>query len=173
MGAYSRGALIREWALIRAFTVIQLKTRGLYKVIETSKSWDSRISLAQFPKAVCELIFWKNNFNKYNVKSRNKGYTPALKCYSDASDTGLAAHVNIKGEEKIVYKNFSETESLRSSTWRELFAIEFALCSLKHHLTVCVIQWNTDNYAATRIFKSGSSKEWLQEISENIFQLCK
>ena len=53
---------------------------------------------------------------------------PVLSAFSDASDTGLGAHVTINNNTPIVYRGFSEFES---STWRDLSAIEFGLASLK------------------------------------------
>ena len=49
--------------------IVQLKTRNLYKVIESQPLWDSRVSLTNHEKAIKELIFWKNNVNFFLIKS--------------------------------------------------------------------------------------------------------
>ena len=85
----------------------------------------------------------------------------------------MAAHIDVYGAEKIVYKNFSPEESYKSSTWRELFAIYFAVISLKDFISCKKVQWHTDNYAATLILESGSNKEELQTLSEKIFEFSK
>ena len=43
--------------------IVQLKTRNLYKVIESQPLWDSRVRLTNYEKAIKELIFWKNCIN--------------------------------------------------------------------------------------------------------------
>jgi len=77
------------------------------------------------------------------------------------------------GTTKIVRKNFDSEQRKKSSTWRELYEILYALNSFKHFLTDRKVLCYTDNYAATSIIKYGSSKTDLQIFSESIFNLCK
>jgi len=53
--------------------------------------------------------------------------------YSDASDTGCVAHLDVNGEQ-VCYKKWGKDECGKSSTWRELSAILFALQSFLPHL---------------------------------------
>ena len=93
--------------------------------------------------------------------------------FSDASDTGLAAHLTNNEKLKISFRNFTVNEKRNSSTWRELIAIEFSLKALLNYLKSKHVLWKTDNYAASCIVKRGSRKDVLQVIAENIFKICK
>ena len=130
----------------------RLKTRRLYLEIGTPSSWDSRISLKDCSRAIDELFFWKENFSTYNQRKLGITYRPCYQAFSDASGTGLAAHIDIYGEEKVAYKNFMVDETKLSSTWRELYAIYFSLLSFKDFLIGKKIQWHTDNFAASLFF---------------------
>ena len=59
------------------------------------------------------------------------------------------------------------------STWRELYAIKFALMSFREFLKDKNLIWSTDNYGASCIVEKGSNKEHLQDLSESIFEICK
>ena len=48
--------------------IVQLKSRNLYKVTENQWSWDSRVNLTNYEKAIKELIFWQNSINFLNKK---------------------------------------------------------------------------------------------------------
>ena len=59
----------------------------------------------------------------------------------------------------------------QSSIWRELFAIQFALHSFAPKISSKSVHWETDNYAASLIVASGSNKEHLQTLAEDIQEL--
>lgn len=151
----------------------QLKIRRVYYLIESRISWDSRMNMSHASEAVKELFFWKNNLLKHTERPMTRGNTPWLIVCSDASDTGLGAHTWHKNRMHISIKNFTLTESLMHSTWRELYAIQYSLQSLKSVLCNKAVLWKTDNYASHCIIKRGSSKENLQILAENIFDICK
>ena len=71
------------------------------------------------------------------------------------------------------YESLSEEESEKSSTWREISAIEFTLKAFVHLLKNSSVLWKTDNYDSTFIVNSGSSKDDLQKTAGNIFYFCK
>ena len=90
---------------------------------------------------------------------------------SDASNQALSAQF-LKGKrEYICFKNFSEYEIKQSSTWRELFAIQFALHSFAPMISNKSVHWEIDNYAASLIVASGSNKTHLQTLAEDIYDL--
>lgn len=94
-------------------------------------------------------------------------------CYSDASSTAHGAHVEIRGTEHKCHKAFSEKEIVRSSTWRELEAIRFALQCFGHKLLRGkIVKWFTDNQSAVRIVLNGSRKFDLQALAMAIFTSC-
>ena len=67
---------------------------------------------------------------------------------------------------------WSENERMKSSTWRELYAIEFALRSFCGELNDSRVKWLTDNRAAAKIVEVGSMRYDLQCFALRIFQIC-
>ena len=61
---------------------------------------------------------------------------------------------------------------MKSSTWRELYAIEFALRSFCGELKNSRVKWFTDNRAAAKIVEVGSTRYDLQCFALRIFQIC-
>ena len=54
-----------------------------------------------------------------------------------------------------------------------MLAVTFALHSFIHYFRNHKIVWNTDNYAASCILRTGSSKSHLQTLAESVFERCK
>ena len=111
--------------------ITQMKTRHLYRAIESRNTWDKTISLNQHYQAIGEIVYWKNNFKSLNVRKLNEHTVPTVTVASDASSSGLGAHTRVGSREFIVQKNFSPEESGTSSTHREVYAILYALSALK------------------------------------------
>ena len=103
--------------------IVQLKARRLHRLISSGNSWDSRISFEDHPEALDELFFWRNKFKCYNYRFVGK-YIAPLRGYSDASSTGIAAHISLEGSTKIASKALSPIQRQMGSTWRELYAIK-------------------------------------------------
>ena len=111
--------------------------------------------------------FWNDN-----IRYCFSGTTPNRFVYSDAcSGTGCGAHV-ILNQEYICHTMWSENERMKSSTWRELYAIEFALRSFCGELKDSRVKWFTDNRAAAKIVEVGSMKYDLQCFALRLFQIC-
>ena len=113
----------------------------MYKIVETSASWDGRININAFPYGIEEIFFWKNNFSISNNRFIANHYIPPMRAYSDASSNGNAAHLHVHGTTKIASKNLSLIEQSKSSTWREIFAIEFALKAFQHLVQNQSVLW--------------------------------
>ena len=47
----------------------RLKTRFLYKVIESCRSWDSRFNIGLHNDCLSEIFFWKNNIVSLNTRA--------------------------------------------------------------------------------------------------------
>ena len=62
-------------------------------------------------------------------------------------------------------------EALKSSTWRELKAIELPLCSFQHVFSGKSLNWYTDNQNCVNIVEAGSMKENLQAIAMTFFSI--
>ena len=153
--------------------IVQLKTRHLHHLIKEGKCWDSRLVVSRNPKVIKEVCFWKDNFPRYNCRYIYTQYSAPIRGYSDASNTGIAAHIAIEGSVKIACKNLTALQRIQSSTWREIFAIHYAILSFKTFLAGKNLVWSTDNYAASCIIDKGSNKLQIQELCENIFNVCK
>ena len=143
------------------FDIAQLKTRNLYKIIESQNSWDACINIKSHERAINELTFWNKNLIKLNSKVFIQYQIPKLIVSSDASNTGVAAYFTENCKQNICYRNLSSEEIRNISTWRELTAVSFGRNAL----------WQTDNYAASIIIKAGINKNHLQLLSENIFKI--
>lgn len=91
--------------------------------------------------------------------------------YSDASSLAAGAF-SVEVESKIFHKMWTLEESVQSSTWRELKAIELALISYKTSFSGKVIKWFTDNQNCVKIVNTGSMKEDLHIIARSIFSIC-
>jgi hypothetical protein len=152
--------------------LVRLKTRQFYSVINSSPSWDARVSFAREDGVIRDLHFWLTNFVTLNRKPITPPSPPALVVTSDASESGLAAHLDYDGTMRVSYRNFSEEESRRSSTWRELSAIVFSLRASRPFLTGAQVFWRTDNFAASLIATSGSRVDALQSLAETLYELC-
>jgi len=48
--------------------LVLLKTKFLYKVIESRAYWDSKINVKLYSDMLDEILFWKNNVIKFNLK---------------------------------------------------------------------------------------------------------
>ena len=96
---------------------------------------------------------------------------PRTVIFSDASSFAIAIFENESGR-YTCHKNLTTTESLESSTWRELLAIEYALKSFALLLKNTSIHLKTDNFATSVITRKGSKKTSLQEFAEKINKIC-
>ena len=48
--------------------ITHLKTRNMYKIIESRPSWDNKFNLSLHREAIKEIIFWKNNIKIINKR---------------------------------------------------------------------------------------------------------
>jgi len=83
--------------------------------------------------------------------------------YSDASDTGCGAHLNVNGEQ-VCYKKWGKDECGKSSTWRELSAILFALHSFLPLLKGSYVKWFSDSQNACKVILVGSMRSDLVSL---------
>ena len=141
--------------------ITQLKTRFIYKCIESRISWDKKFNLNEYQGVINEILFWKFNIKVLNFKSLVNLGIPYLFIYSDASNEGLASVYKEKGKLRICSKNFDSQERQKSSTWREFEAIRYSLVSLKKELRNKSVKWHIDNYACSIIVALQSNGERL------------
>ena len=82
--------------------------------------------------------------------------------YSDASASGCGAHLDLNGEQ-VCHKLWEVSEGEKSSTWRELSAIDYALKSFLPIIKGSYLKWFSDSQTAVRIIQVGSMK-WSSTI---------
>ena len=70
------------------------------------------------------------------------------------------------------HKFLEPSERSKSSTWRELAAIDFPLESFAPILESPLVKWFTDSQTAARIIEVGSMKLDLYRNAIKIFQFC-
>ena len=83
--------------------ITSLKTRHLYRVIDQAPTWDNRIKVRDWD-AIQEIIFWKFNFHRLNERRLYHYDIPFILVASDASETGVAAHV-VPTDRRVAYRN--------------------------------------------------------------------
>ena len=149
--------------------IIRLKTRYLYKCIDGRSSWDAHFNILYHREALGEIFFWKHNLERLNKRYIHSYFYPQEYVYSDASSTGLGA---VTSGEVQCHRNFSFDEQRKSSTWRELTALFYALKTFQKLLhrkqAVCCV----DNFATSRIVEIGSPNSELHSIALKIFDFC-
>lgn len=118
---------------------------------------------------MAEIFFWTENLisldsvNLLQVESR---YT----VYSDASDTGAAGF--IEGHNMVMHKTWNVDEQVKSSTWREVKAIQLCIRSFSEFLKNSSVSFFTDNQNAVSIISKGSRIPELQILALDIFKCC-
>ena len=91
-----------------------------------------------------ELYFWKNNLTSIKVRDCFLIDKPRCFAYSDASATGCGLVITIN-EDYVCYRLWEPSERSKSSTWRELAAIEFSLESFAQVLEGSLVKLFTDS----------------------------
>ena len=144
-------------------------TRSLYEVLNGEVSWYSKVEPTDH--AIQEILFWTHNVQFLNGRSAWVTETkPTRIVYSDASDRACGSFVQTKG--KLFQQNWSPEESAKSSTWRELKAVELALESFPNELSGQQVTWFTDNVNVVTIVNQGSKVKNLQNLALAIFTTC-
>ena len=92
--------------------------------------------------------------------------------FSDASGSGFrGADISLE-RQHVCHKLWDSSEASKSSTWRELAAIDFAIESFNSVLESSHVKWYTDNQAAAKIVDVGSMKPDLHKLAVKIFGAC-
>lgn len=151
--------------------ITRLMTRYCYICIESRSTWDSRLAIGDKDEIFNELIFWSNNINSLNTKRLDSYSKSSVIVFSDASSVACGAYT-VELDKKVVHQMWDTTEACKSSTWREMKAIEQALKAFQHCLKGKTVKWLTDNQNCISIVKSGSMKTELHSLARSIFSTC-
>ena len=133
----------------------RIMTRHCVMSTLCSDRWDTEFHLDDYCQE--ELYFWKANLININTRYCFAYTCPSSFVYSDASATGCGSVIGFNNE-YVCHRMWTDSESIQSSTWRELCAIEFSLQSFAPVLKGSHVKWFTDNQAAARIVEVGSMK---------------
>ena len=130
-------------------------TRRIYALLNSQAYWCQLLEVS--PKAKVELEFWLNQFE--HINGRETWHSPSVLwvVYAHASATGYRGFTLEHGCH-IAHGAWSEDQSAKSSTLRELRAVwmvlEFLIPKLKNER----ILWFSDNQNVVRIMEIGSKK---------------
>ena len=103
--------------------IVSIMCKSLYFLISSAFSWCSNIRLDKNSKVEAE--WWRDNlkhFSTYPIIIDNTTVKVDTSVSSDTSGSGYFV-VNLDRHIKLKSAPFSEIDSLRSSNWRELYAI--------------------------------------------------
>jgi len=149
--------------------VTRIMTRSSYEVLNGKVSWYSNVKLTDL--AMQEILVWKHNAQFVNGRPAwDTEIKPTKIVYSDASDRACGSFVQSEG--KLFQQNWSPEESAKSSTWRELKAVQLALESFFNELSGQQVAWFTDNANVVTIVNQGNKVKDLQTLALAIFTTC-
>ena len=138
--------------------IVHLKTQFLCKSMEQISSWDKTFNTGNYNDTVYEILLWKFNLVKYSNKVINCHNILLYHFHSDASNTGIACVLDVRGKENICYRNRTNLEKTFSFTWCELEATRFSfLSSIKQFENKCIFIYR-DDFATLQIISCGSNK---------------
>ena len=129
--------------------------------------WEEKIEFDQC--CIEELRFWRINLNSLKVRDCFLSHKSQCFVYSDASATGCGSMITLN-EEHICHRLWEPSECFKSSTWRELAAIDFSLDSFAPVLEDSLVKWCTDSRSAAKIVEVESMKLDLHRLAVKIFQ---
>ena len=149
--------------------IARIMTRHCSMSIASTPTWDTAFQLDDYCKR--EIYFWSDNLSHFNERDCFFYKAPSFFVYSDASQTGCGSIITMN-DSLLCHKMWLPHESVQSSTWRELAAIEFAILSFTELLKGSHVKWFTDNQTAAKIVEVGSMHSELQKIAVRIFTIC-
>ncbi|CAC5382726.1 unnamed protein product [Mytilus coruscus] len=112
-----------------------------------------------------EILFWRQNIVSLKpVAILRENWD--FKVFTDASDGAGAGFV--ANSDYIMHKQWLQHKVIKSSTWRELKAVELSIDSFKHLLSNSSVSFFTDNQSAVGIIQKGS---YVPELQTKYFLL--
>ena len=150
-------------------SISRIMTRHCVLSTLSVQHWEDKIELDQY--CIEELRFWRANLNSLKARDCFLIHKPQRFVYSDASATGCGSVFTLN-EEHICHRLWEPSECSKSSTWRELAAIDFSLESFAPVLEGSLVKWFTDSQSAAKIVEVGSMKLDLHRLAVKIFQFC-
>jgi hypothetical protein len=120
-------------------------------VIQTRITWDRNLCLTFIQEVLGELLFCRDNVRNINFRLLANYSPPTVILYYYASNVACGAY-SAEDMNNIFHKMWSENEKSKSSTWKEMKAIEQALITFKEVYKYKNIKWYTDNQNCVKIW---------------------
>ena len=138
--------------------------------VQIAQANDEADSITLTHQTNSEVQFWSRNVSILNVRHvfASRKVNKIVCC--DASATGTGAIVC--NDVHTAHKQWSKVQATKSSTWRELNTILFAISSFLPIVSGSQLKIYTDSQPAARIVEVGSMNTELQGIANDIFQIC-
>ena len=146
----------------------QIMSRHCQISIVASSEWDLPFALDGYCQS--ELRFWLKNIQDVNARKYQESAMASKTIYSDASSHACGALLG--GTDQVAHRMFTEAEQARSSTFRELLAVQFGIVSFKSIIQGCNVKWFTDNQSAAKIAQVGSMTLECHHLAIEIFSTC-
>ncbi|XP_062603797.1 uncharacterized protein LOC134265592 [Saccostrea cucullata] len=161
--------------------IVRMKTRYLYYCISSKASWEAQVKIST--EALKEIEFWRRNVSTLNENGCSIDLVSAsdvchLYLYCDASDVGFGGYfesLNERDENVFmgsVVGNWTEEETIQSSTWRELETVKRVMKSKVNIIENSKLKVISDCKNVSKIMQVGSKKPYLQIIANQIFDTC-
>ena len=152
--------------------ITQLMTKFMHHEILRRENWDSTYYISSDNKLFPELFFWQSEVNRINKRVLCEYSIPQTIIFADASQSGGGAWIAECKDMKMV-RNWTELESGKSSTWRELKTVCLAIKAFCPYLRGKIVKLFTDNKGVVAIVAKGSMIKQLQDMSLEIFNFCR
>jgi hypothetical protein len=149
--------------------ITQIMTRCMFSALNEKLDWNSNLNIYHKQDCIRELMFWKLNISNLKpVFLLEKESTYDI--FTDASDVGASGF--IKNSHLVMFKTCLKLEAGKSSTWREIKAVELCLLSFKDVLKGSSVTCYTDSQNAANIILKGSKVHEIQCLALTIFEFC-
>ena len=122
---------------------------------------ESAIAELVHTHAVVELPFIPHVVNPLSVSIQSSG------------KKRLILDLRHVGTNEVSHRMWTACKAVKSSTWRELKAIQFALSAFKDSVRGKCVKWHSDSQGAVRVVEIGSPSAELHSIALDIFYFCR
>ena len=150
--------------------IVRLMTRSIHLDIAIHPVLDTEFLLST--KCIEEISFWNDSIDENNGYEIKHSTIISQIIFTDASSHSYGGYILQRLGKIICHGKFDSYQQATSSTERELLAIKYCLESFAQIIRHEEVNVRTDNQAASIIIEVGSSREHLQKVAVQIFELC-
>ena len=150
--------------------VTQIMSRCMFSALNEKYDWKQILNISFNQDCIGELLFWKNNIFKMGPESLLLKYS-IYNLFTDASNFAAAGF--IENSDLVMHIPWLRSEASKSSTWREIKAIELCLLAFIDILRGSLVTFYTDSQNAASILLKGSRVPELQVLALSIFNTCR